>query len=487
MQKRTTSKRLVASLSFGLILLLLGSCTSLSDAWQSLTANRSKTSGSTYADSDPGDSIQGSAAAVNLPRPAMPTPPADNAARQMDVSKYRTWKPSERVRTVAYAVQQAAYTGSDSAMKALAEYLTREATDPLVAIKNLHDWVALYTSYDAKAFFAGAIPSQDPSDVLRRHTAVCAGYAALFKRLATLAGFETVVVSGYSRGFGYDPFVTEVPKANHDWNAVHVNGAWYLLDVTWDSGYLRGAQFVGEYSNDYFLLSPQKMIYTHMPTDPAWQLLEHPLSPNQCVALPYLRGEFFRYPFDNYTQLTGSYNCETELTVPLSRSGDFRVDAQLFEAEGAPVRNAVLTQTKNGLIEILIRPPHAGAWRLRVFAGANGGTRLEDVWETGVHSSGGNTGGYPLAYSSFQEMGCSLDSPLDGRLHAEQPYHFRLEVPGALELILDNGGRRTTFRAGAGSSFEFDYTPAVSGRLDVSELPARSSTYWTILRYEVAR
>lgn len=473
------------TLSIVALVLPLGGCGTLSNAYQSVATALSKTFGGSQQPAKENQPRDADSTVVTMSGPATPTPPADNAVRQVDVAKYRTWKPSERARTVAYAVQQAAFSGSDSAMKALADYLTKDVSDPFIAIKNLHDWIALYTSYDVKAFFAGVIPSQEPTAVLQRHTAVCAGYAALFKRLATLAGIEALTIGGYGRGCGYNSIQTEELKANHDWNAVKVDGAWYLLDATWDSGYLDGSRFVGEYSNDYFLLPADKMIYTHMPTDHVWQLLEHPLSASQCLALPYLRGEFFRYPFENYVNLKSSYACESELAITLFQPGAIGIDAQLYDTSGAHAANASLVQTGKGSTEISVRPPRPGDWLLRVFAGSKTEQRMQCVWETGVHSTSGNDEGYPLTFSTFQQLGCRLDSPFEGRLRVRQKCHFKLTVPGVIELLLNNGGDRTTVRAVSPGEFEFDYTPMGAGQLNVSELAPRSSTYWTILRYEV--
>ena len=103
----------------------------------------------------------------------------------------------------AFDDPQASNSGSDTGV----------AGGPLARASS----VALTISYYAAAFFANSIPSQTPSAVVRRRTAVCVG------------------------------------------------GVWYLLDTTWDSGYIDGSRFVQAYTNSYFLLSPDKMIYTHMP------------------------------------------------------------------------------------------------------------------------------------------------------------------------------------------------------------------------------
>jgi transglutaminase/protease-like cytokinesis protein 3 len=51
-------------------------------------------------------------------------------------------------------------------------------------------------------------------------------------------------LDGFAKGFGYkigEPLSTP----NHAWNAVRIDGNWYLLDATWDAG------VVGEKSNKF--------------------------------------------------------------------------------------------------------------------------------------------------------------------------------------------------------------------------------------------
>mgnify|MGYP006299736615 CR=1 len=55
-------------------------------------------------------------------------------------------------------------------------------------------------------------------------------------------------------------------EENHAWNAVRIEGAWYLVDVTWDSGSLSSSgNFIPEYDTSYLFISPRPLIYTHFP------------------------------------------------------------------------------------------------------------------------------------------------------------------------------------------------------------------------------
>lgn len=103
---------------------------------------------------------------------------------------------------------------------------------------------------------------------------LCTGYAYLIKKLSFLAGLECEIINGY------DPTSTFKTNgenmANHSWNAVKLNGKWYLSDATWSSGYTDMSTFLFEfeYDNSYFLMEPSKFIKTHQPMDETWTLLD---------------------------------------------------------------------------------------------------------------------------------------------------------------------------------------------------------------------
>ncbi len=57
--------------------------------------------------------------------------------------------------------------------------------------------------------------------------------------------------------------------AGHAWVAVMQQEQWFLCDPTWDAGYQ---------TPKHFMIEPDVFIDTHMPYDPLWQLLPHPLT-----------------------------------------------------------------------------------------------------------------------------------------------------------------------------------------------------------------
>ncbi len=177
-----------------------------------------------------------------------------------------------------------------ASVQSVAQWIAARETDPYGRVKAIHDFVADHVAYDAPALAAGQYPPQDADTVLRTGVGVCAGYANLMKAIADVTGDEIVVVVGDSRGRG-----GEISGGGHAWNAARIDGAWHLLDATWDAGHVEGATFTKEYSTGYLFVPPGIMGITHFPEDPAWQLKAEPLSRGEFVRQPMMRPEFFAH------------------------------------------------------------------------------------------------------------------------------------------------------------------------------------------------
>ena len=166
---------------------------------------------------------------------------------------------------------------AERSIDALAEYLTRPATTDRDRARAIFRWITDRIAYNAEAFLAGT-PVGDCSAeaVLRSRKTVCAGYANLFEQLARQAGLDAVKISGYAKGFGYVP--GEKLSPNHAWNAVKIEEQWRLVDSTWGAGMTDAAKgFVKQLNEQWFLTSPEQMILSHFPDDPARQFLPLPI------------------------------------------------------------------------------------------------------------------------------------------------------------------------------------------------------------------
>jgi hypothetical protein len=110
--------------------------------------------------------------------------------------------------------------------------------------------------------------------LITRHRTLCKGYAWLVRELALRAGINCEIIPGYARSVRSNIGGNGI--ANHSWNAVMLDGKWYLCDPTWSSGVVTiENEFNNTYHDEYFLSDPEWFVLNHYPLDVKWTLLEH--------------------------------------------------------------------------------------------------------------------------------------------------------------------------------------------------------------------
>lgn len=125
---------------------------------------------------------------------------------------------------------------------------------------------------------------------------ICTGYAYLIKTLADFANIESEIVQGYGRVSTTNVETLDLP--NHSWNAVKLNGKWYLCDPTWASGIpnSKTGKFKFTYNDGFFLTEPKLFAVNHFPLEPKWWLLEDNIpSFDQFLKAPVIYGNAYRY------------------------------------------------------------------------------------------------------------------------------------------------------------------------------------------------
>jgi len=209
-------------------------------------------------------------------------------------AKHRTNKMDGRVRNVGRELTENVFENPEQYLPDVVAQLTAGLTDTFSKAKVIHDWICDNIAYDAQMYFGySRYNGQDYATVIKRKMGVCAGYAALFSRMCSLANIETITISGYSKGFGYKGNINAGP--NHDWNAVKVGNKWHLVDVTWDAGYIYLETFIKKYTTNYLFLDSRPFLYSHLPTDTRYQFYAPLVSKEQFVEEPYIAGAFFKY------------------------------------------------------------------------------------------------------------------------------------------------------------------------------------------------
>jgi len=194
----------------------------------------------------------------------------------------------------------------------LAHKLTSVYASDIEKVRAIYSWVAQHISYNTSYFTSRRYTATryvpEPEDtvsvwksanemtaqrVLRRRIAVCDGYSKLFKTLCDYAGLNAEVITGYAK---CNLEKAEKFRTNHSWNAVMIDSAWHLVDVTWGSGYVNYAdEFVPRIDEYYFLTPPAQFIQDHYPEDLRWSLLDNPPTLKEFKFSPFKCKSFVKY------------------------------------------------------------------------------------------------------------------------------------------------------------------------------------------------
>ena len=186
--------------------------------------------------------------------------------------------------------------------------LTKDMSSEEDKVLAIHEWITHQLKWKNSKSYETSYKTAKKTLLKRKGSA--SSYAILFNEMCKFAEIECEIVRGnitpeYSTN--YNPKAYEI--SCHSWNAVKINGIWFVLDVTFDSGCMKKkkypvkkfieknifipypggvkhlyfikkkSRFVHKPSRDYYLKN-EEMMETHFPLMPMWQLSEDTISSN---------------------------------------------------------------------------------------------------------------------------------------------------------------------------------------------------------------
>ncbi|HZT42620.1 MAG TPA: transglutaminase domain-containing protein [Chthonomonadaceae bacterium] len=273
---------------------------------------------------------------------------------------------------------------AERSIAGLAAYLIQPARGDREKARAIFRWITAHIAYDDVAALTGRRRPSDPNSVLQGRTAVCTGYAGLFASLARAAGLEAVVLSGYGRGAGYVagaayPHARFTRRsgastgvlANHAWNAVKIDGRWQLLDCTWGAGgaFAGTGIFTRRFEPFFFLTPPDQFLYTHLPSDPKWQLLDPPVSTAHHERLPYLRAAFFTNGLTLDSHRETIISCGSRVAITFGAPEGTDLITELTQAGRTVGPHIESERGGNGRCALFVDLPRPGDYILHIFAG----------------------------------------------------------------------------------------------------------------------
>lgn len=154
------------------------------------------------------------------------------------------------------------------------------ATNDQEKAEVLFYWISQNIVYDVDGFLSGKY-IETITGTIEQGKGVCGNYADLYEAMCQLAGLECYVISGYAKGYGYEPGMI-FKKADHAWNAVRIDSTYLFVDATWGSGSVgivdRKMIFYPKLELENVLVPAGDFSATRLPANPIWQLLEKPIS-----------------------------------------------------------------------------------------------------------------------------------------------------------------------------------------------------------------
>lgn len=333
-------------------------------------------------------------------------------------------------------------------IKSIADKINESTVNDYERVKMAHDVICLLVSYDAKNFWANTVPSQDWQSVLKTKSAVCEGYANLFQQFMNSLKISSQKVSGYARGVGTD-ILTENPKAsNHAWNIVKIEDCWYLVDCTWDSGYMKGKASVQSYTTDWLFLKPEHFVYTHFPSDAKNQLIQPALSAEDFSALPDFRPKLFEIAGDGFNSIKKNNSAASSYSIESKIKEGWKLTYVLRADSGSEVKNGIWTEKDGSITETTFQFPSVGRYSVFVYYGKESSLSGQSCGQFIINASESSSIKYPTVYP-VKSKSAKLISPKQSPLAGGDTVEFEVfcddrafvaAIVGRNFIQLDNDG-----------------------------------------------
>ncbi|CAB4382818.1 unnamed protein product [Rhizophagus irregularis] len=343
----------------------------------------------------------------------------------------------------------------------LSYYLTSVWDHPLYKLRAIFTWVTDNISYDCESFFSGQYrnAANGAKDVLKKRSAVCAGYSELFYELSKAARLDVWKINGNAKGAGYTAGADiSGSEYGHAWNGVLYEGEYLLIDSTWGAGHLHNGQFIKSFNPFYFMCSPMKMIYRHLPTDPKHQYLKPIISSEEFLNLPYFRELCFKNGI-NLTRWSGhiaetskdKISLEFEHTA-LEETGYYGANLDWKgQSKLAVVVQRLTHPGPNGgiLYRILCNIPSNGDGHLSVYYYPRGGGEGPQLITQKIinHGTGSNYKQFVNTYGI--PFIVSIVNPLEASLEHNTKVRFEINVfgehPTPKLLVFDQSFKKKQF------------------------------------------
>jgi len=236
----------------------------------------------------------------------------------------------------------------------------------------------------------------DPRRVIQTKRGCAEEVAVLVLEMCAAVGIHAEVIKGYLKTPGEVPEIGIMPRPNHWWNAVIVDGEWRIMDCSLAApshprrgSYSSSGSQVAE--SWWFLTRPSEICWTHIPEQHYQQHLCPPIAHEVLLALPCACPPYFKNGLEMVDYDTSLVRIEDlelahiKFTVPSDIECVAEVEARAFERDidgdffesGEVVKKRALAQAewvggqKRYTVKALL-PGDEGHGVLKIYAGKRG-------------------------------------------------------------------------------------------------------------------
>ncbi|XP_051514906.1 kyphoscoliosis peptidase-like [Myxocyprinus asiaticus] len=259
---------------------------------------------------------------------------------------------------------------------AITQAITDGVSSDLEKLRAIWIWLCHNIEYDVTGYLGLTEKICCPEQVIVTGRGVCCGYSSVCLQMCREAGIECREVSGHGKGIGYQQGQSyQNTKSSHMWNAVCLEGHWYLLDACWGAGRvdLDNRAFIKRYEEFYFLTDPENFINSHFPDEEEWQLLESPIQLEEFEKRVLKTSDFYRlnltliYP-KHFLLVTE--NDEATVLMGFPQPVDFTYQiSQRSGSEQQQLSNSTgLMSTTQSTMKLRLMPLNSGTYDIMVFA-----------------------------------------------------------------------------------------------------------------------
>lgn len=272
-------------------------------------------------------------------------------------------------------------------------YVCRPYRSDVQRLRAIFTWVAEIICWEEDFEGDGKI---DTRRVIQQKRACAEEYSVLVMEMCGAVGLHCEVVRGYLKTPGEIPETNMLPRPNHWWNAVLVDGEWRMIDCCLASPSNPKRVLyssVGSGSADfwYFLTRPSELCWTHMPDHHEQQHMCPPVAHEvllnlPCACPPYFINELQMFDYntsliriEDLEMVHIKFNVPADVEIAAeveTRALSRDSDGDFFES-GDVVKKRALSQCEwfNGVKRYTVKallPGDEGHGTLKVYAGKRG-------------------------------------------------------------------------------------------------------------------